>query len=171
MATLVTEKRLAPSTVKAVYLTAGQVLETAEIDGLIGRSPCRGVKLPEEPESEEMRFLTPEQVVLLAETIEPRYRVLVLCAAYSGMRAGELSALKLQRVDFLRARIRVTEAQSEVGGRLETETTKNRRKREVPIPPALVEDLAEHVRRFPSYMRSYRPAVEASTCGTRRRQS
>ena len=45
VATLVTDKRLAPSTVKAVYLTTSQVLETAEIDGLIGRSPCRGVKL------------------------------------------------------------------------------------------------------------------------------
>jgi hypothetical protein len=40
------------------------------------------VKLPEEPEGEEMLFLTPEQVVLLAETIESRFRALVLCAAY-----------------------------------------------------------------------------------------
>jgi integrase len=178
---LVTEKRLAPSTVKAVYLTTSQVLETAEIGGLIGRSPCRGVKLPEEPEGEEMLFLTPEQVVVLAETIEPRFRALVLCAAYSGMRAGELSALKLPRVDFLRSRIKVTEAHSEVRGRLETKTTKSRRKREVPIPRALVDELAEHVQRFPSsagfvftapaggpirhhnfYMRSYRPAVEAA---------
>ncbi|MBO0729269.1 MAG: tyrosine-type recombinase/integrase [Acidimicrobiaceae bacterium] len=181
VATMVTQKRLAPSTVKAVYLTTSQVLETAEIDGLIGRSPCRGVKLPEEPEGEEMLFLTPEQVVLLAETIEPRFRALVLCAAYSGMRAGELSALKLQRIDFLRGRIRVTEAHSEVRGRLETKTTKSRRKREVPIPRALVDELAEHVQRFPSsggfvftapaggplrhhnfYMRSYRQAVEAA---------
>jgi integrase len=128
-----------------------------------------------------MLFLTPEQVVALADTIEPRFRALVLCAAYSGMRAGELSALKLQRVDFLRGRIKVTEAHSEVRGRLETKTTKSRRKREVPIPRALVDELAENVKRFLSsagfvftapaggpirhhnfYMRSYRPAVEAA---------
>jgi integrase len=54
--------------------------------------------------------------------------------------------LKLQRVAFLRGRIKVTEAHSEVGGRLETNTTKSRRKREVSIPRALV----EHVQRFPS---------------------
>jgi integrase len=128
-----------------------------------------------------MSFLTPEQVVTLADTIEPRFRALVLCAAYSGMRAGELSALKLQGVDFLRGRIKVTEAHSEVRGRLETKTTKSRRKRQVPIPRALVDELAEHVQLFPSsagfvftapaggpirhhnfYMRSYRRAVEAA---------
>jgi integrase len=68
-----------------------------------------------------------------------------------------------------------------VRGRLETKTTKSRRKREVPVPRALVDELAEHVQRFPSsagfvftapaggpirhhnfYMRSYRRAVEAA---------
>ena len=107
IAMMVAESGSRPRRSKRSDPTTSQVLETAEIDGLIGRSPCRGVKLPDEPEGEEMLFLTPEQVVLLADTIEPRFQALVLCAAYSGMRAGELSALRLQRVDFLRGRIKV----------------------------------------------------------------
>jgi integrase len=94
------------------------------------------------------------------------------------MRSGELSALKLSRVDFLRRRISVVESHSEVRGRLETKTTKNRRRREVPIPTGLVDDLAEHVATYPSkddfvftaaeggpvrhhnfYVRHYKPAV------------
>lgn len=181
VANLVVEKRLAPSTVKAAYLTAAQVLETAEIDHLIARTPCRGVKLPEEPEGTEMLFLTPAQVALLAGTITQRFKALVLTAAYSGMRAGELSALRVDRVDFLRRRISVIESHSEVRGRLETKTTKSRRRRDVPIPAALVDEIARHVRRFPSadgfvftaaeggpvrhhnfYVRHYRPAVIAA---------
>ena len=34
---------LAPETVKAIYLTLGQIMKTAQIDRLIGRSPCVGV--------------------------------------------------------------------------------------------------------------------------------
>jgi integrase len=63
-----------------------------------------------------MLFITPAQVSMLADAIHPRFRALIRTAAYSGMRAGELSALRLSRVDFLRRRINVVESHSEVKG-------------------------------------------------------
>ena len=128
-----------------------------------------------------MLFLTPDQLAQLAETVDPRYRALILTAGYSGLRAGELSALKVDRVLFLRRRLAVVAAHSEVSGRLVTKSTKTRRRREVPIPGSLVEILAEHVARYPSpdgfvftaaeggpirhrnfYRRHYKPAVIAA---------
>ena len=41
-----------------------------------------------------MRFATVGQVAALAEAIGPRYRALVLVAAYGGLRWGELVGLR-----------------------------------------------------------------------------
>jgi integrase len=43
------------------------------------------------------------QVAALADAIDPRYRALVLVAAYGGLRWGELVGLRRQRVDLAAA--------------------------------------------------------------------
>lgn len=178
VASLTDDKGLAPATVKATYLVLAQVLATAEVDGLIGRTPCIGIRLPRDTGGDEPVFLTPDQIATLAEAITPRFRTLVLAAAYTGLRAGELAALRLERVNFLRGRLTVVEAMSEVRGRLITGPTKTGATREVPAPRFIVDELAEHVARYPSadgyvftmaeggpvrhrnlYRRHFRPAV------------
>jgi integrase len=187
LADLTLEKGLSAATVKPVYNLLNMILTKAVIDRKITFNPCDGLDtrtdLPREEEGDEMHFLRPEQVVLLADAIDPRFRALVYTAAYSGLRAGELSALKVSRtplagVEAIRPRLFVAEAHSEVRGRLVTKSTKNRRRRWVPIPQTLVDVLAEHVSAFPSedgyvftapgggpirhhnfYTRHYKPAV------------
>jgi integrase len=179
VAELTTMKHLEAATVKPVYHLLRRILATAVVDGLIARNPCIGVELPAEHEGREMLFITPPQLTRLAGAVDPRYRALILTAGYSGLRAGELSALKVDRVLFLRRRLAVVEAHSEVRGRLVLKSTKTRRRREVPIPAALVDVLAEHVKTYPSrdgfvftaaeggpiyhrnfYQRHYKPAIE-----------
>jgi integrase len=141
---------LAPSTVKAAYLTISQIMRTAEIDGLLTRSPCLGVELPAETSHQEMHFLAPEQVDALAGAIHDRYRVAIYTAAYTGLRAGELWALKLPRMNLLKRRLEIVEALSEVGGALVTGPTKTRHRRTVTLPRFLAEMVGELVGRYPS---------------------
>jgi integrase len=49
----------------------------------------------------------------IADAVAPRYRALVLGAAYTGLRWGELAGLRVPRVDFLRRRIDVAEVLTE----------------------------------------------------------
>ena len=144
------ESGLAPSTVKSIYLTASQVFAQAVTDGLIGRTPCLGIRLPEERQREQMHFLTPDQVAVLADAIDPRYRTLVYAAAYTGMRAGELGALRLGRLNLLAGTVDVTESMMEVGGQLVTGPTKTGRPRTLTLPRFLAEMLGEHIGRYPS---------------------
>jgi integrase len=51
-----------------------------------------------------MRFLTPAEIVDLAEAIHARYRALVLVGAYGGLRIGGLAGLRPSRVDLLAGR-------------------------------------------------------------------
>jgi integrase len=55
----------------------------------------------------EILFLDADQVLDLADAIDPRSRLLVLVLAYPGLRWGEAAALRRGRVDLLRRRLDV----------------------------------------------------------------
>jgi integrase len=92
-----------------------------------------------------MHFLSAAEVERLAEAIVPPYGLLVRFAAYTGLRAGELAALRVKRLDLLRGTVRVVESASEVGGRLITGSTKTHAERTVRLPRFLRDDLAAHL--------------------------
>ena len=92
-----------------------------------------------------MRFLTPEEVEHLANTIGPEYSTLVRFAAYTGLRAGEVAALKVKRLDLMRGSVNVTESLSEAHGEVQLGPTKTYASRSVALPRLLVDDLAEHL--------------------------
>jgi integrase len=96
---------LAPVTVREAYQLLGKVMGAAVDAGMVMQTPCRRLPLPK-VEREEMRFLTPAETARLAEVIDPRYRALVLVAAYGGLRIGELAGLRRARIDLLRERSR-----------------------------------------------------------------
>ena len=112
--------------------------------GAIKTNPCQGVKTPRPPR-DEMRFLTAEEVSVLADTIDQRWNTLVIFAAYSGLRAGEIGALRVGRLDLMRGRANVIESVSEVRGTLLTGPTKTYETRSVALPPFLRELLALHI--------------------------
>jgi len=72
-------------------------------------------------------------------------RLAVLFLAYTGVRFGEMAGLRVRNLNLLRRRAHITEAVSEVGGRLIFDTPKTHLNRSVPIPRFLVDELAVHV--------------------------
>ena len=142
-------KGLAPATVRKVYTVLAQILRAAEESGLIGRSPCLGVKLPA-PVRAEPRFLSPEEIATLAAAIDARYRAMILLAAYGGLRFGEIAGLRVERVDFLRSRLTVEEAIVEVRGELHRGPTKTGPARQVTLPRFVTEAIAAHLAASPA---------------------
>ncbi len=134
----------------STYRTLGRILATAEVDGLIRRSPCIGVDLPRQTGHTEMHFLAPAEVTRLAVAIEPRYRALIFTAAYTGLRWGELAGLRRHRLDLDAGTVRVVEALREVNGRVALGPTKTGAHRTVSLPPFLVEMLSAHVDAYTS---------------------
>jgi integrase len=133
---------LAPATVVKAAQILGKSLTAAVHAGMIRSNPTDHVKLPK-VEQREMRFLTPNQVADLAESIDPRYSALVLTGAYCGLRFGELAALTPARVDLLRGRIEVLETVAEVKGRHIVGPPKTAAgRRAVPVPRVVAQALA-----------------------------
>ena len=96
-ATLLADGRSEDRTAKA-YRLVRAILNTALDDGRIKRNPCR-VKGAGEHRTAERPTATVAQVYALAERMPRRFRALVLAAAFTGLRWGELIALRRCDVD------------------------------------------------------------------------
>jgi integrase len=92
-----------------------------------------------------MHFLTAGQVEALAEAITPGYATLIRFAAYTGLRPGELVALRVGRLNLLRGSCEVVASASEVGGRLMWGATKTYARRSLRLPRFLSEEPAGYL--------------------------
>jgi integrase len=141
-------QQLSPSTVAKAYRLLSRILGAAVEAGYLLRNPCR-VKGAGQERAPEMRFASVAQVAALADAISPRYRALVLVAAYGGLRWGELVGLKVRRVDLLHSRVTVAEQVSEVNGQLIPGPPKTEAgRRTVTLPAVAAVALAEHLANF-----------------------
>ena len=128
------------STVRHIHRVFSLIMGMAVQDGRIARNPATGVRLPRAVR-DEPRFLSVPELAALVQSAGPGG--LAICVlAFTGIRFGELTALRVSRVDLTRRRLHIVESASEVGGRLVWSTTKNHQTRSVPVPPALIPDLA-----------------------------
>jgi integrase len=111
-----------------------KILSTAVDWEYLPVNSVSGVKLPARPLCEDRRFLTVDEVTRLLKVLDGPVHTLVLSAVLTGMRIGELLALRWKNVDFERKVIRVREAVYE--GHVSTPKTRSGL-RDVPIGPAL----------------------------------
>lgn len=145
------DKGLAPATVVGMYHTFAKIMRTAVTDGYLPRTPCTGIDLPRLGKREEMCFLEPGEINTLASSVGDRFRTLIYTAAYTGMRWGELAALRLSSLDLPQGKVDVIEAQTEIGGVIRVKPfTKTGGSRSLSLPPFLAQMIGEHIVRFPS---------------------
>ncbi len=139
----------APATIHKAYEILGRIFTAAVESRLIPRSPCQGVKLPR-IEQTDKRFLSPAEIQYLADAINSRFQALVLAAAYTGARFGELAGLGRQHYEPLKRTIRIERTLSDVQGEISFGQPKTRAaRRTISIPAWLVDVLAQHLTRYP----------------------
>jgi integrase len=102
----------ARSTVKYHVMLHG-VFKRAVRDRVIAYNPCAETELPKVV-GRKTRTLTPDEFQRLLAAIPDRYKLLVVTEIETGLRWGELIALRPRHVDFLRRTITVEETIVEV---------------------------------------------------------
>jgi len=144
-------QRLGPKTVENVHRLLAAIFNHALDDGLLQRNPCRRVALPEFP-PRVMRLLAADEIWTLTSEMPPRYRALIVLAAASGMRQGELLGLRRDDVDFLRKEVHVRKQLISIPGTpLYLGEPKTKASvRTIPLPDFVLEELSEHYRRYPT---------------------
>ncbi len=150
--------RRSAATTKKAHRVLSLILDLAVRDGRLSRNVAQKINLPRTVRAEQ-RYLTIEQVEDLAnecgyptafskhrpyaERDCETYRLVVLFLAYTGVRFGEMAALKVGRLDLPRRRAVIAESVTVIQGKgFVWSTPKTHKRREVPIPDFLVEQLA-----------------------------
>ena len=139
----------ASATVQKAHQILSNMFSQAVEDGLLVSNPCVGVELPK-VEHYDARFLTPVEIMRLSLAIDTRYQALVLTAAYGGLRWGEASALRVDRLDFDEGALAVEETLGDVDSLLRfgpPKTAASRRR--VALPRQLTSALQSHIERHP----------------------
>ncbi|MGO9042850.1 MAG: tyrosine-type recombinase/integrase, partial [Mycobacterium sp.] len=125
--------------IENVFGLLRQVLGATVEDRRIPRNPCDGVKLPKRQHADR-GYLTHAQVAALADAVE-RQPEAVRLLAYTGLRWGEMAALRVMDFDMLRRRVNISRSVTESGG-LVWSTPKTWERRSVPFPAALADELS-----------------------------
>ncbi len=132
--------RAAPSTTRSYRRVLSIMLKYAVRDGRLIRNLADGVKLHRVVQRKH-GYLAHPQVHQFAELCGPDGDV-IMFLAYTGLRWGEMAALRAMDLDMLRRRVNVDQAVTEVGSEFVYETPKNHSRRSVLFPSFLSELLA-----------------------------
>lgn len=130
--------------IKRAHSLLRLILNGALLDGRLSRNPAIGVPLPR-TKSKEKRALSLAQLQELAEACN-EYEILVLFAGTTGLRWGELAALRCKDISILNRTVSVTKGYTK-GMRGETilSSTKSHQSRIVPIARELLAALNEAI--------------------------
>lgn len=140
------DAEVSAGTVAKAYRLLKAISNTAVDDGLIRRNPCL-IKGAGQGKAPERPVLTVPQVYALADAIDERYRVLVLLAAFTSLRWGELTALRRSDIDIQARTVRVARQLNERHGSgfVFSPPKSDAGQRTVAIPELITPDLAAHI--------------------------
>jgi integrase len=127
---LLTEGKLSRRTVQKLMVLVHGIMKRAKALGWIPANPAEGVEKVNLTRSDEFNVLSVEQVEAVAREAEGAFGAAILVAAYTGLRTGELRALRWRDVDFLAAAVHVRRNMP-AGG--EEGTPKSGKGRSVPL--------------------------------------
>lgn len=135
----------AESTVAGIFSLLSSILEEAVEERLIQSNPCRRVKAGDPAAVAERPFADEYLVANLARHCGD-LGLLVTLTAYTGLRWGEVTGLRRQHLHLAKSRLDVVESLHEVKGALSMGPPKTAAaKRQVALPPFLVDMLREHL--------------------------
>lgn len=97
---------LAPETVKGVYRLLASAMRSAHEEGIIRKTPCRKMRLST-GEYMQQRVLNRDEHKRLARVALERQDIPALLGLYTGMRLGEICALKWSDIDWVQKTVSV----------------------------------------------------------------
>ena len=130
----------------AAYSLLRTIMTTAVADEAIAANPCRIRGAGSAKRAKPIRPATLAELEVLTEAMPPRYRLMVLLAAWCGLRFGELAELRRADIDLGDGVVRIRRGVIRTDdGRLVKDPKSEAGKRDVAIPPHLMPMVHDHL--------------------------
>lgn len=140
--------KCAPATVRKMHVVLQKALDQAVADGLIPRNAAKGIKLPQTKTGGILPLTREQSRVLLDAAAGDRLEALYVLALSTGMRQGELLALKWDDVELEEAVLRVRSTLTRSGSKVLIGSPKtDRSRRSVGLTERAVSALRAHLSR------------------------
>ena len=144
---------LSPASVRKYHSMLKTIFQRAVRDRVIAFNPCATTELPKAV-SKARSVPTPEEFDRLLSQIPQRWRLMILVEIETGLRWGELVALRPRHVDFLRRLIHVRDTVVEVSKKvsptgermLHKAYPKDDQHRTLTVGQPLIDLISEHIR-------------------------
>lgn len=148
------EKDYSYSTIHKAYVLLNEALKKAVIDNKLIKNPCQGVLQPSKAKysTPEVKFLNDEEIKKFLDVIaQGRYQngLAVASIIYTGLRGGELCALKWEDIDFENKSMTVKrntsivydykDEDNPVRKVIEQESTKTKKGRTIPLSKSAIQ--------------------------------
>jgi len=148
---------LSPVTIKNIYGLLRMAVTKAEDRNMLPVNPCRNIKLPEIVRKEIKPFTMQQQAIL-----EATNDIAIILPLFTGIRLGELSALRIENVDLEKGSIHIESTLQRVNSfedksakktKIITTIPKSKKSvRTIPLPPCVTELLKQHIKADRGYL-------------------
>lgn len=139
-----------PSSVGAKsYRLLHAILASAADEAIIVANPCR-IKGGGNERTDERPIVSVTDIAKLADSIEERWKAMVLLAAYGSLRFGELVGLRRRDIDIRQHIVVIDQQLVELadGRQLRTAPKSEAGRRRVTLPRFVTDELEDHLKRF-----------------------
>ena len=143
---------LSPRSIKKCHVFLASIFRRAVRDRILVYNPCNHTELPKVI-ARKSRTLSPEEFARLLHALPQQYRLMIETFIETGMRWGEVIALRPRHIDFLRSTISVEETIVETSKELSPTGErfivkpypKNNEPRTFGVRQSWLDDIAEHI--------------------------
>jgi integrase len=138
--------RTGPRQRAAAYSLLRTIMNTAVADEVIAANPCRVRGAGAAKRAKPIRPATLAELEVIVTAMPPRYRLMVLLAAWCALRFGELTELRRGDIDLKNGVVRVRRGVARTdAGRQVKDPKSEAGKRDVALPPHLMPMAADHL--------------------------
>jgi integrase len=128
-----------------VYGLLHAIMATAVKDGVLAANPCQIERAMNGTSANTRVMPTVEEVGVLADNMPEKYRVMVLLAAWCGLRAGEVTELRRKDISGDHAVLTVARAMTYHSDQTVVGLPKSRKARTVVVPPHIRDEVKHHL--------------------------
>lgn len=137
-------KGLAPSTIKATKIALSSCMSAAVENKLIKENPCHGAKVKKPPKKQLIFVDRKDFPAFITETKKQRYSVAILTLFQTGIRSGEMRGLRWADFDEQKAELNIRRQIIETDAGPIVQTPKDDECRTIALTPDMVTILKRH---------------------------